>query len=233
MSPRANIQSETELIWTKTRCDEVEDLCSVSLNKLRMDNVNKSSVRILPLVFYLFTSSLNTVGKPVADALQYILHHSLEKFISQRRNFEFLHLVIRVLQDGKELFCSKLTDLALRRFSCELLRGGNQGNLLHNRQLRRGEICQKNLDCCCWKSGLVFAEPNKAAEEVGVHFVPEEVEGRDVVVVDDMFAVVGIALVQLLADPIKELLEFSQGGIGGININPVFDHLQSECKERA
>ena len=63
--------------------------------------------------------------------------------------------------------------------------------------------------------------------------MPEEVEGRDVVVVDDMFAVVGIALVQLLADPIKELLEFSQGGIGGININPVFDHLQSECKERA
>ena len=145
----------------------------------------------------------------------------------------FWHLVIRVLQDGKELFCSKLTDLALRRFSCELLCGGDQSNLLYNRRLRRGEICQKNLDCRCWKSGLVFAEPNEAAEEVGVHFVPEEVEGRDVVVVDDMFAVVGIALVQLLADPIKELLELSQRGIGGININPVFDHLQSECKERA
>ena len=36
---RANVQGETELIWTKTGCDEVEDLCSVALNKLRMDNV--------------------------------------------------------------------------------------------------------------------------------------------------------------------------------------------------
>ena len=89
----------------------------------------------------------------------------------------------------------------------------------------------KNLDCCCWKPGLVDAEPNKAAEEVGVHFVPQEVEGRDVVVVDHMLAVVCIALVQLLADPVKELLELSQGGIGGIDINPVFDHLERMCVE--
>ena len=53
----------------------------------------------------------------------------------------------------------------------------------------------------------------------------QEVEGRDVVVVDHVLAVVCIALVQLLADPVKELLELSQGGIGGIDINPVFDHL--------
>ena len=95
------------------------------------------------------------------------------------------------------------------------------------RETVRGEkIFQKNLDCCCWKPGLVFAEPNKAAEEVGVHFVPQEVEGRDVVVVNHVLAVVCIALVQLLADPVKELLELSQRGVGGVNVNPVFDHLE-------
>ena len=36
---RANVEGETELIWTKTGCDEVEDLCSVALNKLRMENL--------------------------------------------------------------------------------------------------------------------------------------------------------------------------------------------------
>ena len=60
---------------------------------------------------------------------------------------------------------------------------------------------------------------------MGVHFVPQEVEGRDVVVVDHVLAVVGVALVQLLADPVKELLELSQRGVGGVNVNPVFDHL--------
>ena len=83
-----------------------------------------------------------------------------------------------------------------------------------------------NHDWCCRKTWLALAESNQAAEEVWVDLVPEKVEGRDVVVVDDMFAVVGIALVQLLADPVKELLELSQGGIGGIDINPVFDHLE-------
>ena len=43
--------------------------------------------------------------------------------------------------------------------------------------------------------------------------MPQEVEGRDVVVVNHVLAVVGVALVQLLADPVKELLELSQGGI--------------------
>ena len=61
--------------------------------------------------------------------------------------------------------------------------------------------------------------------------MPQEVEGRDVVVVDHVLAVVGIVLVQLLADPIKELLELSQGGIGGVDINPVFDHLDRICLE--
>ena len=63
--------------------------------------------------------------------------------------------------------------------------------------------------------------------------MPQEVEGRDVVVVDHVLAVVCIALVQLLADPVKELLELSQGGIGGIDINPVFDHLERMCGGRA
>ena len=66
---------------------------------------------------------------------------------------------------------------------------------------------------------------------MGVYFVPQEVEGRDVVVVDHVLAVVCIALVQLLADPVKELLELSQGGIGGVDINPVFDHLEGMCVE--
>ena len=61
--------------------------------------------------------------------------------------------------------------------------------------------------------------------------MPQEVEGRDVVVVDHVLAVVGVALVQLLADPVKELLELGQGGIGGIDINPVFDHLERMCVE--
>ena len=55
--------------------------------------------------------------------------------------------------------------------------------------------------------------------------MPQEVEGRDVVVVDHVLAVVCVALVQFLADSVKELFELSQGGIGGINIHPVFDHL--------
>jgi hypothetical protein len=43
-----------------------------------------------------------------------------------------------------------------------------------------------------------------------------------------VLAVVCIALVQLLTNPVKELLELSQGGIGGIDIHPVFDHLFTE-----
>ena len=39
------------------------------------------------------------------------------------------HLVIRVLQDGKELGCGKLADLALRRGSSEL-GGRDKGYLL-------------------------------------------------------------------------------------------------------
>ena len=39
------------------------------------------------------------------------------------------HLIIRVLQDGKELGCSKLADLALRRGSSEL-GGRDKGYLL-------------------------------------------------------------------------------------------------------
>ena len=65
---------------------------------------------------------------------------------------------------------------------------------------------------------------------MGVHFVPQEVEGRDVVVIDYVLAVICVTLVQLLADPVKELLELSQGGIGGIDINPVFDHLKRICR---
>ena len=113
----------------------------------------------------------------------------------------------------------------MRRFSCELLGGWDKGHLLKRERVTEKGIRKKNLDGCCWKPRLFLAKPNQAAEEVGVHFVPEEVEGRDVVVVDHVLAVVCVALVQLLADPIKKLLELSQGGIGGINIHPVFDHL--------
>ena len=35
LRPRANVQGKTKLIRTQTSCDEVEDLCSVALNKLR------------------------------------------------------------------------------------------------------------------------------------------------------------------------------------------------------
>ena len=34
LRPRANVQGKTKLIRTQTSCDEVEDLCSVALNKL-------------------------------------------------------------------------------------------------------------------------------------------------------------------------------------------------------
>ena len=61
--------------------------------------------------------------------------------------------------------------------------------------------------------------------------MPQEVEGRDVVVIDYVLAVVCVTLVQLLADPIKKLLELSQGGIGGVDINPVFDHLERMYEE--
>ena len=84
----------------------------------------------------------------------------------------------------------------------------------------------KNLDWCCRKTWLALAESNQAAEEVWVDLVPEKVEGGDVVVVDHVLAVVRVVLVQLLADPIQQLLELGQGGVGGVNINPVLDHLK-------
>ena len=84
----------------------------------------------------------------------------------------------------------------------------------------------KNLDWCCRKTWLALAESNQAAEEVWVDLVPEEVEGGDVVVVDHVLAVVRVVLVQLLANPVQQLLELGQGGVGGVNINPVLDHLK-------
>ena len=73
------------------------------------------------------------------------------------------HLVIRVLEDGKELCCSKLADFALRRFSCELLGGWHKGHLLKRERVNEKEICCKNLDGCCWKHMLFVAKPNQAA----------------------------------------------------------------------
>merc|ERR1711936_830426 len=84
------------------------------------------------------------------------------------------------------------------------------------------------LDWCCRKTWLALAESNQAAEKVWVDLVPEEVEGGDVVVVDHVLAVVRVVLVQLLADPVQQLLELGQGGVGGVNINPVLDHLFTE-----
>merc|ERR1712012_869445 len=169
---------KAKLVRAKARGDQVQDLCSVALDKL-------------------FASPINNVGKPVADALQRILHHPL---------------VIRILQDGEELSCSKLADLTLRRRCCQL--GSRDKGCL--------------LDWCCRKTWLALAESNQAAEKVWVDLVSEEVEGGDVVVVDHVLAVVRVLPVQLLANPIQQLLELGQRGVGGVNINPVLDHLFTE-----
>ena len=136
------------------------------------------------------------------------------------------HLVIRILQDGEELSCSKLADLTLRRRCCQL-GSRDKGSLLQRKDYcQRYSSLTKNLDCCCRKTWLALAESNQAAEKVWVDLVSEEVEGGDVVVVDHVLAVVRVVLVQLLADPIQQLLELGQRGVGGVNINPVLDHLK-------
>ena len=52
----------------------------------------------------------------------------LRSKVQMKLHFLF-HLVIRILQDGEELSCSKLADLALRRGSSEL-GGRDKGYLL-------------------------------------------------------------------------------------------------------
>ena len=75
---RADVQGKAKLVRAKAGGDQVQDLGSVALDKLRTENVKK-----IPYSnSHLFASSINNVGKPVADALQRILHHPLVAFKS-------------------------------------------------------------------------------------------------------------------------------------------------------
>ena len=77
---RADVQGKAKLVRAKARGDQVQDLGSVALDKLRTENVNKKNIPYS--ISHLFASSINNVGKPVADALQGILHHPLVAFKS-------------------------------------------------------------------------------------------------------------------------------------------------------
>ena len=73
------------------------------------------------------------------------------------------------------------------------------------------------------------------------YLIPEEVEGGDVVVVHDVPAVLAVVPVHLeeqlqdlllpgrphlVAEAVQHGLELGQGGVGGVHVHPVGDHLQ-------
>ena len=70
------------------------------------------------------------------------------------------------------------------------------------------------------------AESDHGADELGVDLVEEEVEPGDVVVVDDVQAVLHpVGAVQLLAESVEHLLELVLGCVCRPCVHPVLDYL--------
>ena len=65
-------------------------------------------------------------------------------------------------------------------------------------------------------------------KHVGLQLRLDKLECWDVVIINNVFAVVSVLAVQPLTDPVQQGLEFCQGRVGGVDIDPVLDNFLAE-----
>ena len=74
----------------------------------------------------------------------------------------------------------------------------------------------------------VRTKTNCGTKHVGVQLRLDKLECWDVIVINNVFAMVSVLAVQPLADPVQQGLEFCQGRVGGVDIDPVLDDFLAE-----